>query len=80
MKCANCKVNGRFLQTLRLKCFNLGEVFYLSDGNTALHHACKSFLAEADADFVLFLGDEGNQKCVEMLAKKEDLDANIKNK
>ena len=55
--------------------------FCLSDGDTALHLACKSFLAEADACTLFrFWGKYGNQKCVEILAKREDLDANIKNK
>ena len=71
-----------FATTLqRQKCFNLRAFFCLSDGNTALIYACKSFLAESDASTLFrFWGDYGKHKCAAILAKRKDLDVNIKDR
>ena len=74
-------MNGKFAKTVqRQKCFQ-SPLFCLSDENTALHFACKSFLAESDVgDLFRFWGRNRKHKCAEILAKREDLDVNIKDK
>ena len=76
----NCKVNGRFAQTLRQKCLQSRRFFVWAKETQRYIMPVRVSSLKRTQTLFCFWGSTEKQKIVEMLTKRKDLDANIENK